>query len=134
MQVERSEEKPLRTQDDVVLARQIVRQWARSLGMSLINQTKLVTAASELGRNALVHGGGGTLVLEVVHANERRGLRLVFADEGPGIRDVEQAMRDGFTTGSGLGLGLGGSRRLVDEFDIRTAAGAGTRVVVVKWI
>jgi serine/threonine-protein kinase RsbT len=133
MRVERSEEKPLRTQDDVVLARQVVRQWSRELGLSLIDQTKLVTAASELGRNTLVHGGGGTLQLQVVRSADRSGLRLTFADQGAGIPNVEQALRDGFTTGTGLGLGLGGSRRLVDDFLIETEVGTGTRVIVVKW-
>lgn len=133
MKVERRDEKPLRSQDDIVAARQAVRQWARDLEMSLIDQTKIVTAASELGRNTLVHGGGGTLTLEDVTVESRRGLRLTFADEGPGIADVEQALRDGYTSGGGLGLGLGGSRRLVNEFALESKPGHGTRVVVVKW-
>ena len=133
MKVERSEEKALRSQDDIVLARQVVRQWARDLGISLIGQTKLVTAASELGRNTFVHGGGGTLLLEEISSGDQRGLRLTFSDQGRGIPDVDLALQDGYTTGNGLGLGLGGSRRLVDEFDITTEVGRGTRVVVVKW-
>jgi serine/threonine-protein kinase RsbT len=134
MQVERQNETPIRSQDDVVLARQRVRQWARELGLSLVGQTKLVTAASELGRNTLVYGGGGTLRLEVVLLDNRHGLRLVFSDEGPGIADVEQALRDGYSTGRGLGLGLGGSRRLVDQFEIESSAGGGTRVTIVQWV
>jgi serine/threonine-protein kinase RsbT len=133
MHVERQEEKPLRSQDDVVLARQSVRRWAQLVGFGLVDQTKIVTAASELARNALVHGGGGQLILELLSAGHRRGLRLTFIDEGPGIPDVETAFRDGFTTGSGMGLGLGGSRRLVDEFELDSRPGAGTRVSVVKW-
>ena len=133
MKVERRDDKPLRSQDDIVTARQIVRQWARELDMSLIDQTKIVTAASELGRNTLVHGGGGTVTLEVVSAESQRGLRLTFTDEGPGIADVDQALRDGYTSGNGLGLGLGGSRRLVNDFAIESEPGRGTRVIVVKW-
>lgn len=134
MKVERQEERPLRSQDDIVVARGWVRHWARDLGMSLVGQTKLVTAASELGRNTVVHGGGGTVHLEEVVHEDRRGVRLVFVDEGPGIADVEQALRDGFTTGGGLGLGLGGARRLVDVFAIESHPGRGTRVAVVKWV
>lgn len=134
MQVERRDEKPLGSQDDIVAARQAVRQWARELDMSLIDQTKVVTAASELGRNTLVHGGGGKLTLEVVAVDARRGLRLTFVDEGPGIPDIERALRDGYTSGSGLGLGLGGSRRLVNDFEIQSSVGRGTRVIIVKWL
>lgn len=133
MQVDRKEEKPLRSQDDVVLARQAVRRWAQELGLGLVDQTKVVTASSELARNALVHGGGGSIRLELIRSDHRRGLRLTFVDAGPGIPDLDTALRDGFTTGSGLGLGLGGSRRLVDDFDLDSSPGAGTRVTVVKW-
>jgi serine/threonine-protein kinase RsbT len=133
MRAERQEEKPLRSQDEVVLARQTVRQWAQQLGMSLVDQTKVVTASSELARNALVHGGGGRLLLEQITGEHRRGLRLTFTDAGPGMPDVQTALKDGYTTASGLGLGLGGSRRLVDQFEIESSPGRGTRVTVVKW-
>lgn len=119
---------------DLVMVRQQVRAVAIEAGLSLIDQTKVVTAASELARNALVHAGGGTVTIEVVEDGRRRGLRLAFSDDGPGIPDTEQALTDGFTTGGGLGLGLGGSRRLVDEFDLTSAPGKGTMVVVTKWI
>jgi serine/threonine-protein kinase RsbT len=133
MPVEKGDTRPIRTEADVVAARQAVRTWAVEAGFSLIDQTKLVTAASELARNTLVHGGGGAMRMEVLSQGGRRGIRLVFEDQGAGIADVEQALRDGYTTGSGMGLGLGGSRRLVNEFDIATEAGKGTRVTVVMW-
>jgi serine/threonine-protein kinase RsbT len=134
MDIESREEKPLTSQEEVVLARQAVRQWAQRVRFGIVDQTKIVTAASELGRNALVHGGGGRVVLEVVDSGSRRGLRLSFIDSGPGISDIDAALRDGFTTGSGMGLGLGGSRRLMDEFEIDSMPGNGTRVTVVKWV
>lgn len=133
MLVHRHEVRQIRTEGDVVTVRQAVRAWAVEAGLSLVDQTKLVTAASELARNTLVYGGGGTARLEAVSNGPRRGIRLVFDDQGPGIADVEQALRDGFTTGTGLGLGLSGSRRLVNEFDIVSSPGQGTRVTVVKW-
>jgi serine/threonine-protein kinase RsbT len=133
MRVRKDESRPLRAEDDVVRARQAVRSWAVELGFSLVDQTKLVTAASELARNTVVYGGGGTLRMEALEDGARKGLRLVFADEGPGIPDLEKALRDGYTTGGGLGLGLGGAKRLVNEFAIESQAGAGTRVTVVKW-
>lgn len=133
MRVRKDESRPLRAEDDVVRARQAVRSWAVEMGFSLIDQTKLVTAASELARNTVVYGGGGTLRMEALEDGPRTGLRLVFADEGPGIPDIDTALRDGYTTGSGLGLGLGGARRLVSEFAIDSAPGQGTRVTVVKW-
>jgi len=117
----------------VVRARQAVRAWAVELGFSLVDQTKLVTAASELARNTVVYGGGGTLRMEVLEDGARSGLRLVFEDAGPGIPDLERALKDGYTTGGGLGLGLGGARRLVNEFAIHSAPGEGTRITVVKW-
>ena len=119
--------------EDVVRVRQLVRTIAVACKLSLVDQTKLVTAASELARNTLVHGGGGTVEVATVDDGRRRGLRIVFADNGPGIADVDLALTDGYTTGSGLGLGLSGARRLVDEFDIQTAVGQGTRVTVTKW-
>lgn len=129
----RAEKLPLASQDDIVQVRQAVRTWAVELGFSLVEQTKIVTAASELARNALVHGGGGTVELETLQDGARRGLRLTFVDHGPGIADVEQAMKDGYTTGTGLGLGLGGARRLSNEFEIRSQPGAGTWVRIVRW-
>jgi serine/threonine-protein kinase RsbT len=133
MRVRKDESRPLRAEDDVVRARQAVRSWAVEMGFSLVDQTKLVTAASELARNTVVYGGGGTLRMEALEDGARKGLRLVFADEGPGIPDLEKALRDGYTTGSGLGLGLGGARRLVNEFAIESQVGEGTRITVVKW-
>ena len=133
MPVLKHETMPARSENDVVLVRQAVRKWAAELGFSLVDQTKIVTAASELARNALVHGGGGTVLLGALNAGTRRGLRLTFEDQGPGIPDIQQALRDGYTTGVGLGLGLGGSKRLVNEFVIVSRAGEGTRVTVTKW-
>jgi serine/threonine-protein kinase RsbT len=125
---------PIRSGDDVVRVRQQVRTAAAACGLSLIDQTKLVTAASELARNALIHGGGGTAQVEAVAGDTgRKGIRVIFTDEGPGITDVELAMTDGWTTGDGLGLGLSGARRLVDEFELMSEPGAGTSVVVAKW-
>lgn len=124
---------PLRTQEDVVTVRQAVRALAVEAGLTLVDQTKVVTAASELARNTVVYGGGGTALVEHVEEGGRRGVRLTFADEGPGIPDVERALQDGFTTGGGLGLGLGGARRLAHEFSIKTAPGAGTRVMMTRW-
>jgi serine/threonine-protein kinase RsbT len=119
--------------EDVVFVRQRAREQAQRAGFSLLEITKLVTAASELARNALEHGGGGHADLEVITDGIRRGVRMTFVDEGPGISDIEQALRDGFTTGGGLGLGLGGSRRLVQEFHIESVVGRGTRVQVIRW-
>lgn len=123
----------IRTSEDVVIARQSVREWAVRLGFNLVEQTKIVTAASELARNTIVHGGGGTMTLQAVEDGRRSGLQLIFQDEGPGISDVEQALRDGYTTGTGLGLGLGGARRLSSEFEIQSAPGHGTRVRIARW-
>ena len=123
----------IRGDADVVRVRQAVRSLAIEAKLSLIDQTKLVTAASELARNTLAYGGGGEATLEVLEEGSRRGVRAVFADKGPGIADVQQALTDGWTSGTGLGLGLSGTRRLVDDFDLQTAPGSGTRVVIVKW-
>jgi serine/threonine-protein kinase RsbT len=118
---------------DVVLVRQSVRQWAVELRFSLVDQTKIVTAASELARNTLDYGGGGTVKLEALQEGIRRGLRLTFEDKGPGIPDLDLALKDGFTTGSGLGLGLSGTKRLVNEFNIVSEVGKGTCVTITKW-
>jgi serine/threonine-protein kinase RsbT len=128
-----SEAYAIRSDADVVAARQAVRARAVELRFSLVDQTKIVTAASELARNTLVYGGGGSMRIETVDRPPRTGLRMVFEDSGPGIADVQQALRDGFTTGGGLGLGLGGSRRLLDEMEIESAAGQGTRITGTKW-
>ena len=124
---------PVRSSAEVVSVRHAVRRYAVELGFSLVEQTKIVTAASELARNMVDYGKGGTLTLESVDDGIRRGLRLVFEDQGPGIADVDQALRDGFTSGNGMGLGLGGARRLSNEFEIRTAPGQGTRVTIARW-
>ena len=126
-------EAPLRSEYDIVLARQTVRKLTQDLGFSLVDQTKMVTAASELARNAYVHGRGGTLLWEIVERDARRGLKLRFADEGPGIPNLDLAMTDGWTSGTGLGLGLSGARRLVNDFEIDSKVGAGTRVTIVRW-
>lgn len=128
------DELPIRTGDDVVRVRQQVRVVAAKTGLSLVDQTKVVTAASELARNALVHGGGGLARVDVVtSALGRNGIRIGFTDEGPGIADVDLALTDGWSSGDGLGLGLSGARRLVDEFELSSKPGGGTSVVVVKW-
>ena len=123
----------IRGPQDVVAVRQLVRARAVELKFSLVNQTKVVTAASELARNTLVHGGGGQVLLENLETASRRGLRLSFSDQGPGIADISRAMTDGFTTGGGLGLGLSGSKRLCDEFSVTSGPAEGTTVVVTKW-
>ena len=123
---------PVKIEPDVVTVRRRVREISAQLGFSLVDQTKVVTAASELARNTIIHGGGGKLQLEALNG-PRVGLRLVFEDSGPGIPDIDLALRDGFTTGSGLGLGLGGSKRLVNEFDILSRPGEGTRVTITRW-
>ncbi|ALA59097.1 anti-sigma regulatory factor [Nitrospira moscoviensis] len=133
MAVLRAESVALQSVDDIIKARQLVRDCAVAQGLSLVDQTKLVTAASELARNTLVHGGGGEMKLETFNDGLRRGVRIVFADRGPGIADIEQAMKDGFSTGGGLGLGLGGAKRLVNDFDLRSEPGKGTTVMIVRW-
>jgi serine/threonine-protein kinase RsbT len=124
---------PVRVEQDVVLARQTARKLAQQCGLRLVDQTKLVTAASELARNTIIYGGGGDMDWEILEAGVRNGLRLTFRDEGPGIPDAELAMTDGWTSGSGLGLGLSGSKRLVNEFELESAAGKGTRVSITQW-
>ncbi|HEU4416945.1 MAG TPA: anti-sigma regulatory factor [Candidatus Angelobacter sp.] len=129
----KAETLPIQNSSDVVLARQKVRQWAAEIKFSLVDQTKLVTAASELGRNTLDHGRGGHMIIELLEDTGRQGIRLVFEDQGPGIADIQAALKDGFTTGNGMGLGLGGSKRLVNDFHIDSAPGKGTRIAVIRW-
>jgi serine/threonine-protein kinase RsbT len=131
--IEPLDEQALRSGDDVVRLRKAVRDRAAAAGFSLVDTTKIVTAASELGRNTIQYGGGGKVLIAAVSDNRRRGLRLEFIDEGPGIADIAQALTDGFTTGGGLGLGLSGAKRLSDEFEIESTPGKGTRVVIVRW-
>ncbi|GAA2491169.1 anti-sigma regulatory factor [Streptomyces sp. NPDC059506] len=131
---EEEQQLPIASNDDVVRARRLVRSLAQECGLSLVDQTKLVTAVSELARNTLVHGGGGSMRVCCPQERGRRGVRAVFEDSGPGMADPEQALTDGWTTGDGLGLGLGGARRLADHFELETAPGSGTRVTVTKWV
>lgn len=128
-----SGELPLKNEHDIVHARQTVRRLAQEQKFSLVDQTKLVTAASELARNALTHGGGGTLKWELLDNDVRRGIRLAFSDQGPGIPSIELALTDGWSSGNGMGLGLTGARRLVNEFDLESTVGVGTRVTVTRW-
>jgi serine/threonine-protein kinase RsbT len=131
--IQKAETMPLRTTQDIVLVRQAVRQRTLAQGFSLVDQTKLVTAASEIARNTVEYGGGGEARLESLEQGIRRGVRIIFTDRGPGIADVQQALRDGFTTGNGLGLGLSGARRLCNEFEIESTPGKGTRVMIARW-
>jgi serine/threonine-protein kinase RsbT len=124
---------PVRSSQDIVVVRQVVRAWAVEIGFNLVEQTKIVTAASELARNTIDHGGGGRARLQALRDGGRRGLRLTFEDKGPGIPDIELALKDGYTTGSGLGLGLSGARRLSNEFEIESRPGEGTRVTITRW-
>lgn len=133
MTVANSRELPLASQDDVVIVRQAVRARAVEIGLSLVDQTKVVTAASELARNTVVHGGGGFARIETLQETGRPGLRLTFEDRGPGIADIDLAMKDGYTSGGGLGLGLGGAKRLSSEFQIESRRGEGTRVTIIRW-
>ena len=133
MTVRLSDQRAVQTAEDVVAIRQAVRQRAVELGFNLVDQTKIVTAASELARNTVQYGGGGTVTIETLEEMGRRGLRLTFADQGPGIADVDLAMKDGYTTGGGLGLGLSGARRLSNQFSIESKPGQGTRVSITRW-
>jgi serine/threonine-protein kinase RsbT len=133
MGIDKSEVFHLKASEDLVYIRHIVREWAVRQGFNLVDQTKIVTAASEIARNTVNYGGGGRMKLEALSENPRRGLRLTFEDQGPGIPDVEAALRDGYTTGGGLGLGLGGARRLCNEFAIESQPGKGTRVMLTRW-
>ena len=133
MAVLRDELIGLRAMDDIIKARQVVRECAVFQGLSLVDQTKIVTAASELARNTLIHGGGGDMRLQALNDGPRRGVKVIFLDKGPGIPDIALAMKDGYTTRGGLGLGLSGSKRLVNEFDIESEPGKGTTVTIVRW-
>jgi serine/threonine-protein kinase RsbT len=134
MQPTKAERLDLQTEEQVVRVRQLVRQSAAEIGLSLVDQTKIVTAASEIARNTVVYGGGGVVKIELIQSESgRRGLRLIFEDKGPGIADPELALRDGYTTGNGLGLGLGGAKRLVNEFELDTKPGEGTRITLIRW-
>ncbi len=124
---------PVRSSTDIVLIRQEVRKWTGELGFSLVDQTKMITAASELARNCLDYGGGGIVVFELLQDGMKKGLRLSFEDQGPGIPDINQALTDGFTSGKGMGLGLGGAKRLVNVFEISSRVGEGTRVAITRW-
>lgn len=124
---------PIRSSQDVVRVRQVARERAIAQGFSLVDQTKLVTAASELARNTLEYGGGGEVTVELLNDSARKGVRLIFTDQGPGIADINLALKDGFTTGNGLGLGLSGARRLSNEFEIESRLGEGTRVAITRW-
>lgn len=117
----------------VVAVRQAVRTLALEIKLSLVDQTKIITAASELARNLLIYGGGGDVVMEIVKDGSRMGVKVRFSDQGPGIEDIDRALRDGYTSGSGMGLGLGGAKRLVNEFEIKSAPGQGTCVVITRW-
>ena len=133
MQVLSPETHEINASEDIVLVRQAVRRRAVDLGFNLVDQTKIVTASSELARNTLDYGGGGKVIVETVRNGVRNGVRLTFCDEGPGISDIDQALKDGFTTGNGMGLGLGGARRLSHEFQIQSELGRGTRVTILRW-
>jgi serine/threonine-protein kinase RsbT len=133
MIVEKSETLPIRASEDVVRVRQAARVHAVNAGFSLVDQTKIVTAASEIARNTIDYGGGGEVRIELVKAGIRSGVRLSFSDRGPGIEDIDKALRDGFTTGNGLGLGLSGAKRLSNEFEIQSAPGQGTTVTLTRW-
>jgi serine/threonine-protein kinase RsbT len=133
MVVQKTEEHLIQTSADIVAVRQKVRELAVQLHFSLVDQTKMVTAASELARNTLEHGGGGSMRMELVNSETRLGIRLVFIDQGPGIPDLQLALRDGYTTANGMGLGLSGSKRLVNDFEIESKVGEGTRVTIIRW-
>jgi serine/threonine-protein kinase RsbT len=133
MSVTKSDEMPVRSEQHIVLVRQAVRKMTQELGFSLVDQTKMVTAASELARNTVIYGGGGSLTWEMFVDGARKGLRLTFTDTGPGIADMSLAMKDGWTSGSGMGMGLSGAKRLVNEFEIQSELGKGTRVMIARW-
>lgn len=131
--IQKTDTRPIKSQGDIVLARQTVRDWAIQLKFGIVDQTKIITAASELARNAFEYGKGGSMKLEALTEGLKQGLRLTFEDQGPGIPDMDLALTDGYTTGGGLGMGLTGARRLVNEFSIQSEVGKGTTVVITKW-
>jgi serine/threonine-protein kinase RsbT len=133
MQILKADSLPVHSAEDIVIVRQAVRKQAIAIGLGLVDQTKFVTAASELARNTLDHGGGGSVRIEIVQNGMRNGIRLIFEDQGPGIADVAMAMTDGYTTANGMGLGLSGAKRLSHEFEIQTAPGEGTKVAILRW-
>lgn len=133
MPVRKTETMPVVSDQDVVRIRQTVRSWAVEIGLGLVDQTKIVTASSELARNTVIYGGGGTMKLESLEEQGRRGLRLTFEDQGPGIPDIDLALKDGYTSGNGLGLGLSGAKRLSNEFELYTRVGEGTRITITRW-
>lgn len=133
MVVTQTDSRPVASEQDIVLARQLVRKLTQDLQFSIVDQTKFVTAASELARNTVVYGNGGVMIWELLLEGARKGLRLTFKDEGPGIPDLNLAMTDGWTSGNGMGMGLSGAKRLVNEFDIESQPGAGTRVTITRW-
>lgn len=133
MQVLKSDQLPLRSSEDIVIVRQAVRKQAVTMGLGLVDQTKFVTAASELARNTIDYGGGGTVQIEIVENDRRSGIRLIFEDQGPGISNIDLALTEGYTSGNGMGLGLSGARRLSHEFDIWSQPGEGTRVSILRW-
>ncbi len=133
MTVSKTDRLSILSSTDIVLIRQAVRNWSGELGFSLVDQTKMITAASELARNSLDYGGGGVVYFEVINDGPKKGLRLTFEDEGPGIPDIELALKDGYSSGKGMGLGLGGAKRLVNAFEISSRVGEGTRVTIVRW-
>lgn len=133
MPAQKNETFNLRTHSDIIIVRQATRAWAVELAFSIVDQTKIVTASSELARNTIDHGLGGTVLLELLHEGIRRGLRLTFEDQGPGIPDIDRVLKGGYTTAGGLGLGLSGSKRLVSEFDLVSTVGIGTRITITKW-
>lgn len=133
MPVSKTDTLNVRSSTDIVLIRQAVRNWTAELGFSLVDQTKMITAASELARNSLEYGGGGRVIFESLQLGSKRGLRLTFEDHGPGIPDIGLAMKDGYTSGKGMGLGLGGAKRLVNEFELQSTVGEGTRVTITRW-
>ena len=133
MPTTKTERLDIKVSDDVVRVRQLTRAFALEVGLSLVDQTKVITASSELARNTLDYGGGGEVTVELVEQGGRRGVRLTFDDKGPGIADIEQALKDGFTSGKGMGLGLGGAKRLCNEFSIASKPGEGTKVIIARW-
>jgi len=133
MALVKDETHPIHRPEDIVVVRRLVREWSIACGFSLVDQTKMVTAASELARNTLEHGHGGEVRMEMLNDSARRGIRLTFEDKGPGIPDLERALRDGYTSANGLGLGLGGARRLCNEFELSSTPGEGTRVAITRW-